>query len=88
MLEELDHPFSQKMEIVTYYLTKPQYSYNQASISFFVTHIPQMLAVSVLMVLFESLGHVSDLQYVNAIILAFSGSPRLAQTCNFRVFCN
>ena len=49
------------MEVVTYYLTKPQYSYKQASITCFVNQGPHMLTISVLMDLFEPLGHVCDL---------------------------
>ena len=69
------------------YLTKPQYSYKQASISCFVNHGPQMLTASVLMVLFEPLGHVCDPRYLKPTILAFFGSPRLAQNGHFGLFC-
>ena len=55
--------YPQKIEVVTNHMTKLHYSYKQASISFFVNQGPQMLAISVLMVLFESLGHDSDLRY-------------------------
>ena len=32
VLDGLDQPLSQKMETVTYHLTKPQYTFKQASI--------------------------------------------------------
>ena len=79
--------YTRKMEVVTYYLTKPQYSYKQASISCFVNHGPQMLTASVLMVLFEPLGHDCDPRYLKPTILAFLGTPRLAQNGQFGVFC-
>ena len=49
-----------KIEVVTYYLTNPQYSFKQVSISCFVNHGPHMLNASVLMVLFELLCHDCD----------------------------
>ena len=63
VLEGLDRPFSQKIKVVTPYLTKLQYSYKQASISCFVNHGPQMLTATVSMVPFESLGNDYDPQY-------------------------
>ena len=60
MLEGLDHPFPKQIQVVTYYLLKPQYGYKQVSISCFVNHGPQILNVSVLMVLFELLCHSCD----------------------------
>ena len=38
---------------------------------------------SVLIDLFESMGHLCDPQYLKPILLAFFGSPRLAQNGNF-----
>ena len=72
-----DYP--QKMEVVTNYLTKLQYSYKKASISCFLYHGPQMLTNSVLMVLFEPLGHDYDPRYLKPTILAFLGTLRLSQ---------
>ena len=63
VLNGFDRPLSHKMEVVTNYLTNSQYSYKQASIVFFKSHGPQMLNTSVLMVLFESFGHVCDSEY-------------------------
>ena len=60
VLDGLDVPLSLKIEVVTNYLTKPEYSFKQASISIFVDHGTQMLITSVLMVLLEALGHVCD----------------------------
>ena len=68
-------------------MTKPQYSYKQAFIACFVNHGPQMLTGSVLMVLFEPFGHNWDLRYLKPTILAFLGTPRLAQNGQFGVFC-
>ena len=87
VLKGLDHSFSKKIEVVTCYLTKPQYSYKQASISCFVNHGPQMLTASVLMVLFEPLGYECDLRYFKPTILEFFGSPSLAQNGHFGLFC-
>ena len=78
MMEGLDHPFSKKIQVVTYYLTKPQFSYNQASISYFVNHGPQILNASVLMVLFELLCYGCDLWYLKPTILTFLGKPKMA----------
>ena len=47
VLEGLDHPLRYKMSIVTYYLLNPQYSNKEAFISFFVSHGPQILTISV-----------------------------------------
>ena len=55
-----------------YNLSKPQYTYKQVSISFFVNNGPQMWSTSVLMVLLKSLGHVYDYRYLEPTILAFS----------------
>ena len=55
--------YPKKMEVVTNYLTNPQYSYNQASIVFSESHGSQRLNTTVLMVLFESFGHVYDPRY-------------------------
>ena len=86
-MEGLDHPLSQKIEVITNYLTKPQYSYKQASISCFVNHGPQMLTTSVLMSLFEPLGQDCDNRYLKPTILAILGIPRLAKNGQFWVFC-
>ena len=51
----------EKIEVFDCYMQKPKLSYKQASISFFVNHGPQVLTISVLMALFEALGHVCDL---------------------------
>ena len=75
------------MEVVTFYLTKPEYSYKYASISSFVNHGPKMLTASILMVLFEPLDYDCDPQYLKQTILAFLGTPRLAQIRQFWVFC-
>ena len=66
---------------------KPQYSYKQTSISFFVNHGPQTLITLVLMILFEALGHVCDPRCLKLTILAFIGTPGLAQNGQFGVFC-
>ena len=66
---------TKKMKVVTYYLTKPQYSNKQYSISFFDSHGPQMLTTSVSMVRFRSRGHVCTIQYLKLTILAFSVFP-------------
>ena len=76
MLEGLVHPFSKKIQVVTYYLTKPQFSYKQAFISYFVNHGPQILNASVLMVLFELLCYGCDLWYLKPTILTFVSTPR------------
>ena len=76
-----------KMERVTNFLTKTQYSYKQASISCFINHGSQMSTASVLMVLFEPLGYDCDLRYLKPTILAFFGSPSLAQSGQFGLFC-
>ena len=39
------------------------------------------------MVLFEPLGHVCDPRYLKPTILAFLGTPRLAENSQFWVFC-
>ena len=82
-MEGLDQPFTQKMEVLTYYLTKPQYSYKQASISCFVNHGPQMLTASVLMVLFERMGHDCDPRYLKQTILVVLGTPQFDQNGQF-----
>ena len=46
VLDGLDHPLSQKMELVTNYLIKALYSYKQASISLFVNHGLQLLTIT------------------------------------------
>ena len=76
-----------KMEVVTFYLTKPQYSYKQVSISCFVNHGPQMLTASVLIVLFDPLGHDCDLRYYIPTIFTFLGTPRIALNGQFGLFC-
>ena len=86
VLDGLEHPLSKKIEVVTYHLTKLQYNYYQASISFFVNQGYPMLATSVLMILSEAFGHNCDLQYLKSTILAFSATLRIAQNCQFRVF--
>ena len=72
------------MQVLSCYLTKPQYSYKQASILCFVNHGPQMLAI--LTDLFEPLGNDCDFRYLKPTILAFLGTPRLAQNSRFVVF--
>ena len=67
----LNHPFLEKIELVMVYLTKPQYSYKQVSISCFVNHGHQMLTASVLMVLFEALAYDCDPRYLKPTNLAF-----------------
>ena len=52
--------FPEKMEVVDCCIPKSQYSYKQASISFFVNHGPQDQTTQVLMALFEALGNVCD----------------------------
>ena len=74
------------MQVVTCFLTTPQPSYKQASISCLVNHGPQMLTASVLMVLFEPLGYDCDPRYLKPTILAFLGTPRLAQNRQFGIF--
>ena len=49
----------------------------------FVYYGPQTLAISVLMVLPESFGHVCDLRYLKLTTLVFFGSPRFVQNCHF-----
>ena len=44
--------YREKIRIVTDYLTKPQYSNKQDSISFFVSHGPQTLTTSISMIWF------------------------------------
>ena len=61
-----------KIEIEKFYPFYPE----QASISCFVNHGPQLLAASVLMVLFEPLGHDCDPRYLKPTILVFLGTPR------------
>ena len=67
--------YSEKMKIVTDYLTKPHYSNKQDTISFFVSHGPQILTTSASMVRFRSLGHVCRIKYLKLTILAFSVFP-------------
>ena len=75
VLDKLDHPLFRKMEEVTFYLIKPQYSYKQASFSFLVNHSPQVLITSVSMTLFESLGYICNPRYIKPTILAFLVVP-------------
>ena len=63
--------YREKIRIVTDYLTKPQYSNKQDSISYFVSYGLQMLTTSVSMVRFKSLGHVCANPYFKPTILAF-----------------
>ena len=88
VLDGLDHPLSRKNGGSYKSLTRPQYSYKQASISRFVNHGPTMLTASVLMVLFKPLGHDCDPRYLKPTILAFLGTPRLVQNGQFGLFCN
>ena len=76
----VDHPLSQKMKIVPDYLTKPQNSNKQDSISFFVGHGPQKLTILFSMVRFKSLGHDCAIQYLKPTILASSGFPDQSKT--------
>ena len=59
-------------KVVDCYMQKPKLSYKQASISFFVNHGPHVLSISILMALFEAMGHACDLSYLKLTILAFS----------------
>ena len=63
--------YPEQMELLPDYLTKPQNSKKQASISFFVSQGPQMLTTSVSMVRFKSLGHVFEIQLLKPTILHF-----------------
>ena len=63
------------MKVVTNFSIYPQYTYKQAFISFFVTHGPQMLTISVLMVLSESSGIFCEPRYLKLINLAFVMVP-------------
>ena len=67
-------------------MINPQYSFKQASISFFVDRGLQMLIALVLMVLFEALGHVCDPRSLKPTILAFPGTPSLSQNGRFGDF--
>ena len=58
----LDHPFGLKIEVVVCYVTKPQYSYKQSSISLFVNQSLQILINSISMVLSESLVYTCEPQ--------------------------
>ena len=86
VLDGLDHPLSRKMEVGTNYLTKPKYSYKQGSISYFLSHSPQVVIAMVLIVLFGFLGPVCDLRYFKPTILAIFCSPRLALNLQFGYF--
>ena len=88
MLNRLDHPLSRKIEVVTNYLIKLQSCYEQSSISFFINHGPQVLTTSVLMVLYESLGHVCNLRYAKATIYVFSVVLYYLKTVNSGYFAN
>ena len=68
------------------FLTKPQYSYKQASISCLVNRGPTMLTASVLMALFKPLVHDCNLRYLKSTISALLGTPRLAQNGQFECF--
>ena len=87
MTTQIDWHYRQRMEVFTNYLTNPQYSYKQASISCFVNHGPQILTASVLMVLFEPLGHDCDPRYLKPTILEISGISRLVQNGQFGEYC-
>ena len=63
------------MKVVTNFSIYPQYTYKQAFISFFVTHGPQMLTISVLMVLSESSGNFCEPRYLKLIDLSFVMVP-------------
>ena len=67
-------------------ILESQYSYIWASISYLVNHGPQTLTASVLLFLFDSLGHVRDPRYLKQFIFVFSGSVRLGQNGNFGYF--
>ena len=56
-------------------MTKTQYSYKRASISFLVNHGPQILTTSVYMTLFQSLDRVCDPRYLKLTILSFWVAP-------------
>lgn len=75
MLDGLDSPYSLKMDVFTNCLTKPPYGYKQASTSFFVNHSPQILTISVfiILILFEVI--LCDHRYLNAIFFAFLVVP-------------
>ena len=68
------------MKVVTDYLTKPQYSNKQDSISYFVSYGLQMLTTSVSMVRFKYLGHVCAIQNLKPTILVFSVFPDLSKS--------
>ena len=86
VLDGLDHPLSRKNGGSYKLLTKPQYSYKQASISFLVNHGLQMLSTTVSIVLLESFGYVYNPRYLKPTISTFFGSSRLAQNGQFEVF--
>ena len=77
VLEGLDHPLSQKMNVVANHFTKARYSYKQASFSCFVDQGPKMLATSALMVLFKPLGNDCDPRYLKPTIFPFLDTLRL-----------
>ena len=72
--------YPEQMELLPDYLTKPQNSKKQASISFFVSQGPQMLTTSVSMVRFKSSGHFCIIQYSKPTILALSVFPDQSKT--------
>ena len=76
------------MKVVTNFSIYPQYTYKQAFISFFVTHGPQMLTISVLMVLSESSGIFCEPRYLKLINLAFVMVPDELKMVNFVIRAN
>ena len=56
--------------------------------SIFVNHGRQMLIISILMALFESLDQVIDPRYLKQTILSFFGSPRLDKMVTLGCFAN
>ena len=86
VFDGLDQPLYPKIKVVTCYLTKPQYCYKQAFMFGFVNHGPQMLTASVLMVLFEPLGHDCDPRYLKLTIRHFSGLPGKPKIANLGYF--
>ena len=83
VLDGLDHPLSRKNGGSYKLLTKPQYSYKQASISFLVNHGLKMLTTTVSIVLFESFGYAYSPRYLKPTIWRCFGCSRLTQNGQF-----
>ena len=67
------------MQVVTNYLTKPQYSYTQASISFLVNHGPQILTASVFITLFKFVSRKTQSSNINHF--SFYDSVSVLESC-------